>query len=156
MRRQSFFLVYFWLLLLAWTPSAVASGAAICGGEALGIVRFSRWSDPIAEFTVTVADSQEKWRQGLMQCPSLAPGTGMLFIYPDARKRIFWMKNTAIELAIVFITAEGSIAAIARGEPQSLKRIHSPDGVQMVLEINYGEHRPLSVGDRIRLLPLSD
>jgi uncharacterized membrane protein (UPF0127 family) len=75
----------------------------------------------------------------------------MLFIYPDAKPRSFWMKNTYIELAIIFISADGRIAAIKRGEPGSLDHIKSPHNIQTVLEINYRESRDLKAGDHVNL-----
>jgi uncharacterized membrane protein (UPF0127 family) len=74
----------------------------------------------------------------------------MLFVYPQAGKRVFWMKNTAIELAIIFISADNRIASIAFGEPGSLKRIHSPENIRTVLEVNRAESPHLAVGDRVR------
>jgi uncharacterized membrane protein (UPF0127 family) len=59
------------------------------------------------------------------------------------------MKDTRIELGIVFIGADDRISAIARGLPQSLKRIPSPGPTRLVLEVNYDEARNLEVGDRI-------
>ena len=61
------------------------------------------------------------------------------------------MKDTLIELAIIFITADGRIAAIERGEPGSIDYIQSPNDIQSVLEVNYGESRDLKVGDNIRV-----
>ena len=84
-----------------------------------------------------------------MHCPALGPGTGMLFVYADARPRVFWMKDTPLDLGIVFIDAQSRIAAIARGWPQSLTRIRSPGPARFVLEINYDEALALRVGDLV-------
>ena len=84
-----------------------------------------------------------------MHCPILEPGTGMLFVYDDVHPRVFWMKDTPLELAIIFVAADGRITAIERGRPGSLVRIPSPGPVQFVLEINHREARGLQVGDRM-------
>jgi uncharacterized membrane protein (UPF0127 family) len=88
---------------------------------------------------------------GLMYCSLLSKGIGMLFIYPDARRRVFWMKNTYIELVIIFIFANGRIAAIERGEPGSLDHIQSPDDIKAVMEIIYCESHGLKSGDHVIL-----
>ena len=115
-----------------------------------GIVEITREGKPVGTFSVALADTPRRRRQGLMHCTVLAPGNGMLFNYPNADKRVFWMKNTLIELAIIFISADETIASIAHGQPGSLECIHSPAGIQSVLEINYLESGILSVGDRVR------
>ena len=107
-------------------------------------------------FSVVLADAPESRRKGLMHCPALAPGTGMLFVYPDAGKRVFWMKNTVIALAIIFISADDRIAAIAHGNPGSLVHIQSPENIHFVLEVNSLEGMRLAVGDRVRVRLNSD
>ena len=82
-------------------------------------------------------------------------GTGLLFIYPDADRRVFWMKNTPLELAIIFASPGGSIMAIERGHANSTRRIRSPGNIQYVLEINSAEADHLRIGDQmtLRLIP---
>lgn len=108
-----------------------------------------------ADFQVALAESPEQYRKGLMGCGSITPGTGLLFIYPDAKRRVFWMKNTPLALAIIFASPGGQILAIEAGHPNSTRRIRSPDAIQYVLEINYAEADQLRIGDRfaLRLIP---
>lgn len=138
-------------LILSLGLATSVQGARICGYREMGAVAVTREGVPVAHFTVTLAATADRRRRGLMHCPSLDPGTGMLFIYPDAGRRVFWMKHTFVELAIVFISAQGCIVAIERGRPGSRDRIWSPDRVQSVLEINFEESGRLAVGDQIRL-----
>ncbi len=136
-------------LTLLLMPPTAQSGTDICGQPARSRVTAQRGGQVLAAFTVAEVVSIAQRRQGLMNCPALAPGTGMLFIYADARPRVFWMKNTPLELAIIFVAADGRITAIERGIPHSLTRISSPGPAQYVLEINYHEARSLQVGDHI-------
>ena len=136
-------------LVILLLPAAGRPEALICGQPAHSRVAVHRESRMIAVFAVAEAVSVAERRRGLMDCPALAPGTGMLFVYADSIPRVFWMKNTRIELGIVFIGADGRISAIERGLPQSLKRIPSPGPTRLVLEVNYDEARNLEVGDRI-------
>jgi uncharacterized membrane protein (UPF0127 family) len=142
---------FIWILLLCCIPGGTSRGDQICGYPEAGTVEIIRGNEMIGQFGVALAESVENQRRGLMHCPRLAPDTGLLFVYPDARRRVFWMKNTVIELAIIFISADGRIAAIERGRPGSLEHIRSSTDIRSVLEINYPESRRLSAGDRVRL-----
>jgi uncharacterized membrane protein (UPF0127 family) len=139
------------LFLLSSLFKFESFGAKICEYPEMAKVKISRKGDVIKAVSVTLATTPIMRQRGLMFCPALSYGTGMLFIYPDAKRRTFWMKDTLIELAIIFITADGRIAAIERGEPGSIDYIQSPNDIQSVLEVNYGESRDLKVGDNIRV-----
>jgi uncharacterized membrane protein (UPF0127 family) len=88
-----------------------------------------------------------------MGCRRLDPGSGLLFVYDEVRPRAFWMKNTPLELAIVFVAADGRIVGIRRGVPHRPDRILSPEPVALVLEINYAASRELQIGDRLDWQP---
>ncbi len=130
-------------------PAAARTETLICGHPARSRVTVQREGRIVAAFTAAEAESVSQRGRGLMHCPALGPGTGMLFIYADARPRVFWMKDTPLDLGIVFIDAESRIAGIARGLPQSLTRIRSQGPARFVLEINYDEARDLQVGDLV-------
>lgn len=49
---------------------------------------------------VELAETEDQQEQGLMYRKSLKEGEGMLFVFPNARVRRFWMKNTFIDLSI--------------------------------------------------------
>ena len=137
-------------LVIHLLPPAVWPADWVCGQPAGSRVAVHRGSRLVAEYTVAEARSAAERSRGLMHCPALDPGTGMLFIYAEARERIFWMKDTPLDLGIIFIASDGRITAIERGRPRSLTRIPSSGPVHYVLEINYDESRQLAVGDRIR------
>ena len=107
----------------------------------------------VATFSVTVASSVPQRRRGLMNCPALKSGTGMLFVYDKVHPRVFWMKDTPLELAIIFFSPDGRIAAIEKGVPRSLTRVSSQGPVRSVLEINFTEARVLEIGDRLSSIP---
>ena len=52
--------------------------------------------------TVEIADTARTRAQGLMGRKELPKGHGMLFIYEEAQRLTFWMKNTWIPLSIAF------------------------------------------------------
>lgn len=138
------------ILAILLLPALAWSDIGICGYPPSGRVTFIRAGQTVAAFTVTAAASVAQRRRGLMHCPALEPGTGMLFIYEAARPRVFWMKDTPLALGIVFIAADGAVLAVERGAPGSLERIRSPGPVRFVLEINASEAQSLRVGDRMQ------
>ena len=132
-----------------------AAAADICGYPAKGNLVVTRNGQVVATFRVGLAENPSQHRQGLMGCQNLDSGTGLLFIYPDARRRTFWMKDTPLELAILFASSNGRIEAIEEGHPFSTHHIQSPDGIQFVLEIQLANVDDIRVGDRmtLRLVP---
>ena len=90
-------------------------------------------------FNVWVADTDPHREQGLMMVKSLAPNTGMLFIFDQPERIQMWMKNTLIPLDMLFIDAEGRVDSIAANTtPMSLKIIDAKRPVLAVLEIAGG------------------
>ena len=65
-----------------------------------------------AELALT-PDQQAK---GLMFRPSLAPGAGMLFVFKDPGMKSFWMKNTIIDLDMVFLDAGLKVVGYNKGK----------------------------------------
>lgn len=101
---------------------------------------------------VWVADTPARQAQGLMFVRELPADRGMIFVYDAPRMLGMWMKNTYIELDMLFIGADGRIAYIAeRAQPHSLDTIAAPRPVQHVLELRGGEARRLQLraGDRV-------
>ena len=150
-RRSLLFVI---LLIIALSSSAAS--AEICGYPSRGTLKVFRGNDLSTSFRIALATTPDEHRQGLMHCRELAGGSGLLFIYSEGGRHVFWMKNTPLELAIIFISATGRIEAIERGLPGSTRRIRSPDKIQYVLEINYTEVDRLEIGDRIALPPVAD
>ena len=100
-------------------------------------------------FDVWVADTDARKEQGLMFVRDLPQSQGMLFV--DCCTGI-WMKNTYIELDIVFVGKDGRIAKIAeRAHPFDETTIPAPGPVKAVVELRGGAARELGlkVGDRV-------
>jgi uncharacterized membrane protein (UPF0127 family) len=70
----------------------------------------------------------------------MAADHGMLFIYPDAQPRYFWMKNTLIPLDILFFDGEHRLINVSADTPPC-KTAECPGypsaaPAQYVLELN--------------------
>lgn len=106
-----------------------------------------------ARFSVELADDPQERAIGLMNRPSMPRAAGMLFIYPSPQALSFWMRNTLIELDMLFVDATGVIRHIHhRAQPLDETPIFGGDGLTHVLEINGGLARQLGidVGDTLR------
>lgn len=102
-------------------------------------------------FDVWIADTPERQAQGLMFVRDLPPDRGMVFVHDPPRATSMWMKNTYIELDMLFV-ARGRIVEIApRARPHSLETIGSDTPVSAVIELRGGEaeSRGVKVGARV-------
>jgi uncharacterized protein len=124
---------------------------------ALEIVQHAGASVRRFHFDVWVADTPARSEQGLMYVRDLPPDRGMVFLFEPARVVSFWMKNTYIELDILFITADGRVAKItSRAAPLRLDLLSSDVPVGAVLELRGGEAGLLGirVGDQVSWKPV--
>ncbi len=106
-----------------------------------------------ARFTVEVADDDGERALGLMHRPSLPASAGMLFVYPRPQRLSFWMRDTLIELDMLFVDEHGVVQNIHhRAVPLDETSIFGGNNLTHVLEINGGfaEMLGLSVGDELR------
>jgi len=101
-----------------------------------------------------VARTYEERERGLMYRESLAKGRGMLFVFPDAQIRSFWMKNTFIPLDIAYLDAELRIVDIQPMEPESLDSHPSALPAMFALEVPLGwfEEVGIAVGDQAQVI----
>jgi len=105
--------------------------------------------------TAEVADTPQERAIGLMGRASLAPDSGMLFVYPDEAVRSFWMKNTPLPLSIAYISKAGRIVHIADMVPLSPSPVSSVHPTMFALEMTQGwfEEHAVKVGQSVGGLP---
>ncbi|HZN63332.1 MAG TPA: DUF192 domain-containing protein [Planctomycetota bacterium] len=83
-------------------------------------------------------------QRGLMHRPRLSKDDGMLFLYPQAGERSFWMMNTLIALDIAYFDGDGRLLNVARmkaaADPSQGGDLKAPSAgaARFVLEVNYG------------------
>jgi len=107
-------------------------------------------------FTVEIADTDEERARGLMFRDSLPEDGGMLFVFPSAELRSFWMKNTRVALSIAYISSRGEILEIYPMEPLSTDPVPSRYPAQYALEVRQGRFGEVGVttGDTVDLTAL--
>ena len=102
-----------------------------------------------------VADDRMERSIGLMHRTALRPGSGMLFVYPRARRLSFWMRNTPLPLSIAFIDAGGTVVRIADMRPLDERHVPSDWPALYALEVPQGwfGSAGVSIGDHVAGLP---
>jgi len=107
-----------------------------------------------AAFNIDVADDDATRAQGLMHVPSMPLSTGMLFVYDRPQPLSFWMRNTLIELDMLFVDSFGVIQHIHHRAQPGDETVITPGRMPLLgaLEINGGLAKRLGikVGDVLR------
>jgi uncharacterized protein len=128
------------LAILVAVSSAQAQEAARI--EPLSIVT----KESATLFAAEVADSDELRERGLMFRHVMPVGQAMLFDFEKPRPAAMWMKNTYISLDMLFVRADGTIAAIAENtEPLSTQTISVEEPVLGVVELAAGTVKRLGI-----------
>ncbi len=106
------------------------------------------------QLVVEVAATPQSRACGLSHRTGLADNYGMLFVYPQAEPRTFWMKDTHIPLSIAFVDASKIIINIERMVPnQTTQRYLSRRPATYAIEANHGWFlsRGIQAGDKISI-----
>jgi uncharacterized membrane protein (UPF0127 family) len=112
---------------------------------------------PYATLTLEVASTDAQRDRGLMNRASLAPHTGMIFVFDTDALVAFWMKNTMIPLDMVFIGADGMVRSVAANVPvaplgtRDDQISRREDKAKYVIELPAGEavHDGIAAGVRL-------
>ena len=93
-------------------------------------------------FRTEIAATLEAKERGLMFRRVLPENQAMIFEFSPPQPVQFWMKNTFIPLDMIFVRADGVIAAIAENAvPNSLDPIGVSEPVAAVIEVAGGVAR---------------
>ena len=126
------------LVWLMWSGTAFAA----CATEVVWL----RGDFGQARFAVEIADDSSERAQGLMNRPSMPTSAGMLFVYDRPGRLSFWMRNTLIELDMLFVDPQGVVRHVHhRAQPLDETPIFGGDGLTHVLEINGGLARQMGI-----------
>ncbi|KAB5488248.1 MULTISPECIES: DUF192 domain-containing protein [Flagellimonas] len=105
-----------------------------------------------AKFDIEIAETDYETETGLMYRQSMEESQGMLFIFPNASARSFYMKNTEFPLDIIYIDEAMKIVSYQKNaKPYDESSLPSNVPAKYVLEINAGlsDKLGLQVGDSI-------
>jgi uncharacterized membrane protein (UPF0127 family) len=89
---------------------------------------------------------------------SMAPDSGMLFVFDSNELQRFWMKNTLIPLSIAFITRDSFITDVLEMAPLDTTTPYaSSKPARYALEMNSGwfQSHGIRPGDTVRGIPHS-
>lgn len=95
--------------------------------------------------TLQVADDQAERETGLMYVKSMPADAGMLFVFPVEQTLTFWMKNTAIDLDIVYLDHAGTVVAAKTMHAYDLSNVSSDEPATYAIELNAGAAAKLNV-----------
>jgi len=132
--------------ILLW--GALLFLAASCAGQALESRTLHLGS---VAFQTQIAATPASREQGLMGRTDLTDESAMLFVFPDEKNRVFWMKDTPTPLSIAYISKQGVVKEILDMEAFSLAPVPSRYSVLYALEVKQGafSRRGIQVGDKI-------
>jgi hypothetical protein len=115
-----------------------------------------------AVFALEVARTPEQIAQGLMFRESLAPASGMVFLFDAPEPRSFWMKNCHFALDMVFTLRDGTVVDVLEGVPpceaDPCPTFPSRAPADTVVELTAGEAKRHGVvpGARLRFLSVPE
>ena len=133
-------------------PAEPTATTGVLRRDELGVIDFVRADGVIVSLPVE-APPRDEYSIGLSGRYSLDE-RGMLFTYPgEETRRGFWMKNTHIDLAIAFVSAQFRIVEIHELVAESLEIVRPMALHRYAVEAPagwYAQHG-VQVGDRMRL-----
>jgi len=98
-------------------------------------------------FTVQVADDAQERAIGLMHVRSMPIDRGMLFVFPDEAPLSFWMRDTLIDLDIIYVSASERIVSTHTMRAHDLTGVPSDAPAKYAIELNAG------LAQKLRLTP---
>jgi len=106
-----------------------------------------------------LALTPEAKEKGLMFRTELAPDRGMLFVFGETAPRSFWMKNTYIDLDMVFLDGDLRILKIFHRVPRSFKgqpegelaRAYAPAACVLELAAGVARAHKLKPGAKLKI-----
>lgn len=87
------------------------------------------------EYDVELAETAEQREDGLSRVKSLDSDEGMLFIHDEVTSGYYTMKNTSIDLDIIFIDEEGTVIKVVTAKAHQKDPIECEE-YKYVLEVN--------------------
>ena len=108
---------------------------------------------------VEISADDASRQRGLSERDELPPDRGMVFLYPEASHRSFWMKNCVVPIDVAFVDDDGRIVNLHEMQPpvdpDRLRHYDAVSPVRVALEMPGGWFRShgVAAGDRVILSP---
>ncbi len=152
--------------LCAWSTACDRALRGACAdgsqpaGEAVPTIELRVKGETIS---VEVSRTAAQRQKGLMERRELAEMSGMLFVWPEAKPRAFWMHNVPIPLSVAFLDEDGTILQIEEMRPgrpcprpghilcHEDGRTYSRFSIRLAIEMSRGwfDLHGVRVGDRV-------
>ncbi len=101
-------------------------------------------------FTLEVAADEPTRARGLGGRESIPADGGMLFIFPDAVVRSFWMRDCLVDIDIMFLDPRGRITAVHRMTPEPPRRDDETEAAYLRRLRNYASVYPAQFAIELR------
>lgn len=88
--------------------------------------------------TIQVADTEPTREIGLMYTHQMPADHGMIFVFPGESELGFWMKNTPIDLDIVYVDHAGKVVSVKTMKAYDLSNVASDGAASYAIELNAG------------------
>ena len=96
------------------------------------------WVDD-QRLTTEIARQPLEVQTGMMFRTNMPANEAMLFVFSDADRRGFWMKNTLVPLSLAYIDPEGVVRELHDLQPHDTNSVSSDSRrIMFVLEVNQG------------------
>jgi hypothetical protein len=143
------------LPVLALLLGAAAPALRVPAGAETALLTLPDGFKVSAELALT-PEAKEK---GLMFRTELPPDRGMLFVFGETAPRSFWMKNTYIDLDIVFLDGDLKILKVFHRVPRSfqgqpegeLARAYAPAACVLELAAGAARAHKLKPGAKLQI-----
>lgn len=100
-------------------------------------------------FCLEVADTYASRDTGLQNRRSLPEKGGMIFVFPENVPRVFWMKNTLLELDFLFLNDDGVVLSMVTHVQPGAIKIYGSARYVIELPGGAGEALGLWPGDKV-------
>lgn len=105
------------------------------------------------ELIAEIASQRVQVATGMMFRTNMPENAAMIFIFPDAAPRNFYMRNCVVPLSAGYLTPDGTLAEIAKLDPGDEIGVPSKSSnIQFVLEVPQGwfQRHNISTGAVVR------
>lgn len=103
-------------------------------------------------YRMELALTEQQQACGLMFRREMPRDAGMAFPMVPPRMTGFWMENTILPLDIIYVSPQGRVLNVVRGQPYSRNVLNSAGITAEVIELNAGEAERIGLkpGDRVK------